>query len=380
MACEHLFNLIFFFCLECKSNDVLCFIHIERWWTLTTNTRCKHSLTVVDEQVALQGEGGAEQSFALLALEGSFLGVGLREEQGICKQSCLARDNDEDDGRRSCFFAWLTCCGKAAQRGLKVQSASVILPFPLPWQPCQTCSSEWHLNPQSKHGDLRGGAGHRPHRSQPPRRLIDHTPPASVYWRCSTLTAADQDWHFVKDAHLLVILVDIAVGELLPAQLTFIRFVFAVNDLMSCYLVQTLEGAIADLTGIRSLLYSVARDTAEAVGTIKIQHNWRSISLPECVIMWRFSWFVEMNFLSHEWHSNISCTWNKHEIYKRSRKHENWAPWCAFILPDWFVYSSWECGSNNSTAHRLTATIAYAAASSSCHSCCWCKSFFSLWW
>lgn len=67
-----------------------------------------------------------------------------------------------------------------------------------------------------------------------------------------------------------MILVDIAVGELLPAQLAFIRFVFAVNDLMSCYLVQTLEGAIADLAGIRSLLYSVAHDTAEALGTLKI--------------------------------------------------------------------------------------------------------------
>lgn len=134
-----------------------------------------------------------------------------------------------------------------------------------------------------------------------------------------------------------MILVDIAVGELLPAQLTFIRFVFTVNDLMSCYLVQTLEGAIADLAGIRSLLYSVTHDTAEAIKmyrgcTLKIQHNWRSISLPECVIMWRFSWFVEMNFLSHEWHSNISCTWNKHEIYKQSRKHEKWGPWCAYIF------------------------------------------------
>lgn len=75
-----------------------------------------------------------------------------------------------------------------------------------------------------------------------------------------------------------MILVDIAVGELLPAQLTFIRFVFTVNDLMSCYLVQTLEGAIADLAGIRSLLYSVTHDTAEAIKmyrgcTLKIQHN-----------------------------------------------------------------------------------------------------------
>lgn len=31
--------------------------------------------------MALQGEGGTEQSFALLALEGSFLRVGLQREQ-----------------------------------------------------------------------------------------------------------------------------------------------------------------------------------------------------------------------------------------------------------------------------------------------------------
>lgn len=40
--------------------------------------------------MALQGEGGAEQSLALLALEGSLLGVGLQGEQGVfmvCKRS-----------------------------------------------------------------------------------------------------------------------------------------------------------------------------------------------------------------------------------------------------------------------------------------------------
>lgn len=144
----HYSHIIFFFCLECKSDEVLGYIHIERWWILTNfHTQCKHSLTVVDEQVTLQGEGGAEQSFALLALEGSFLGVGLQEEQGMCKQSCLARDNDEDDGRRSCVFGRLTCCSKAAQRGLKVQSASVFLPLPLPSKPC-TDLSVW-VTPQS---------------------------------------------------------------------------------------------------------------------------------------------------------------------------------------------------------------------------------------
>lgn len=42
--------------------------------------------------MALQGEGGAEQSFTLLTLEGSLLGVGLQEERGMvtmCERSCL---------------------------------------------------------------------------------------------------------------------------------------------------------------------------------------------------------------------------------------------------------------------------------------------------
>ncbi len=42
-------------------------------------------------------------------------------------------------------------------------------------------------------------------------------------------------------AHLLVILVDVAVSKLFPTQLTFVRFVLAVDDLMSRHLVQTLE-------------------------------------------------------------------------------------------------------------------------------------------
>lgn len=55
-------------------------------------------------------------------------------------------------------------------------------------------------------------------------------------------------------AHLLVILVDVAVGKLFPAQLAFVWFVLAVDDLMSRHLVQALERTTADLTGIRSLL------------------------------------------------------------------------------------------------------------------------------
>lgn len=55
-------------------------------------------------------------------------------------------------------------------------------------------------------------------------------------------------------AHLLVVLVDVAVGELFPTQLTLVRLVLAVDDLVSRHLVQALERAAADLAGIRSLL------------------------------------------------------------------------------------------------------------------------------
>lgn len=43
------------------------------------------------------------------------------------------------------------------------------------------------------------------------------------------------------NAHLLMILVDVAVSELFPTQLTFVRFVLTVNDLMSRHLIQTFE-------------------------------------------------------------------------------------------------------------------------------------------
>lgn len=45
--------------------------------------------------------------------------------------------------------------------------------------------------------DLRGGAGLRPHRSQPPRRLIDHTPLPSSVDRCS-LNCRRQRFSFSK--------------------------------------------------------------------------------------------------------------------------------------------------------------------------------------
>lgn len=51
-----------------------------------------------------------------------------------------------------------------------------------------------------------------------------------------------------------MVFVDIAVSELLPTHLTFVRFVLSMNDLMGRHLIQTLEGAVADLTSIRSFL------------------------------------------------------------------------------------------------------------------------------
>lgn len=49
-----------------------------------------------------------------------------------------------------------------------------------------------------------------------------------------------------------------------------------------------------------------------------------AIFLPECVIMWRFSWLVEINFLSHAWQSNISCTYNKRA------KHSTFMCWSCW--------------------------------------------------
>lgn len=84
-----------------------------------------------------------------------------------------------------------------------------------------------------------------------------------------------------------MVLVDVAVGELLPAQLTFVRFVFAVNDLVRCNLVQTFERAVADLAGIRPLLCTAPH--VRGCGYIKKPASPSTSFLPECVIMWRFS-------------------------------------------------------------------------------------------
>lgn len=53
---------------------------------------------------------------------------------------------------------------------------------------------------------------------------------------------------------LFMVLVDVAMGELLPAELTLVRFVLTVDDLVSRGLIQTLKAAAADLTGVRTLL------------------------------------------------------------------------------------------------------------------------------
>lgn len=68
--------------------------------------------------------------------------------------------------------------------------------------------------------------------------------------------------------------------------------------------------------------------------------------VPEWVIMWRFSWLVEMNFLSQAWQSNISCTCNK-------RDNEGW----TFCLSLWYFQKSriWR----HNTYHDTGATIWY---------------------
>lgn len=121
-------------------------------------------------------------------------------------------------------------------------------------------------------------------------------------------------------AHLLVILIDVAVSKLFPTQLAFVRFVFAVDDLMSRHLIQALEWSTADLASVRSLLWWGTNRSLSSERTWymkKAVHLCRTL-LPECVIIWRFSWLVEMNFLSHAWHSNISWIYNTKREEKKS--------------------------------------------------------------
>lgn len=57
------------------------------------------------------------------------------------------------------------------------------------------------------------------------------------------------------DQYLFMVFVDVAVSELLPAQLTLVWFIFTVDDLMSSGLIQTLKAPAADITGVRTLFY-----------------------------------------------------------------------------------------------------------------------------
>lgn len=52
-----------------------------------------------------------------------------------------------------------------------------------------------------------------------------------------------------------MVLVDVAVGKLLPAQLALVRLVLTVDNLVRRHLVQPLEGAVANLTRVRPFLW-----------------------------------------------------------------------------------------------------------------------------
>lgn len=187
--------------------------------------------------------------------------------------------------------------------------------------------------PKVNTGDLRGGAGHRPHRSQPPRRLIDHTPPPSSADRCSS-NCRRQRFSCSKRCSPSCDSCRHCGGRT-PSSTAYIYKV-CLRCEWSYELLLDPDAWRSDCRSRRYTDASLCSYTWHSRGCGYIKNPaWLkkySISLPECVIMWRFSWFVEMNFLSHEWHSNISCTWNKHEIYKRSRKHESWGPWCALLF------------------------------------------------
>jgi len=63
-----------------------------------------------------------------------------------------------------------------------------------------------------------------------------------------------------------VVLVDVAVGELFATQLTPVGLVLAVDHLVSRHLVQALEGAAADLTGVRPLLWGSTQGGGVSLG------------------------------------------------------------------------------------------------------------------
>lgn len=72
-------------------------------------------------------------------------------------------------------------------------------------------------------------------------------------------TKASQHKH--TDWYLFVVLVDVAVGELFPAELTLVRFILTVDDLMSRGLIQTLKTSVTDVTGVRTLFYTHIKNT-----------------------------------------------------------------------------------------------------------------------
>lgn len=76
---------------------------------------------------------------------------------------------------------------------------------------------------------------------------------AIIWSRCKC------SFHFVSTSHLLVVLVDVAVGELFAAQFALVRLVLAVDDLVRRHLVEALERAAADLARVRTLLCNEPR-------------------------------------------------------------------------------------------------------------------------
>lgn len=63
------------------------------------------------------------------------------------------------------------------------------------------------------------------------------------------------------DWYLFVVLVDVAVGELLPGPLTLVGFILTVDDLVSRGLIQTLEASAADVTGVCTLFCTHVTNT-----------------------------------------------------------------------------------------------------------------------
>lgn len=112
-----------------------------------------------------------------------------------------------------------------------------------------------------------GGWNHRKTFSSRPR---DSPPPThrTSFKRQTTGNHSSKSARKASDPmtsfYLLVVLVDVPVGEPLPAELALVGLVFTVDDLVGAHLVQPLEGFVTNLACIGPLLCGKRAETVSS--------------------------------------------------------------------------------------------------------------------